>query len=165
VAPSRLDDALAEEKGWADAGSSLPGQLALADMIERGELDRHLRRVRPTYRRRRDLLVSGVRDLFPGAQVLGVAAGLHVAVRAPEPVDERALVARAGRRGVAIFAFRDREAEPPASTLLLGYANVPEPSIEPALLELRAAYGASLARPGPTWESRANRRGDALPGR
>jgi DNA-binding transcriptional MocR family regulator len=54
-------------------------------------------------------------------------------------VDERALVRRAAARGVALFAFRDRSG-PPASTLLLGYANVPEPSIEPALRELRAAY-------------------------
>jgi hypothetical protein len=39
---------------------------------------------------------------------------------------------------VALYAFRDRAG--PASTLLLGYANVPEPSIEPALRELRVAF-------------------------
>jgi GntR family transcriptional regulator/MocR family aminotransferase len=121
--------------------------------------------VRSTYRRRRDLLVTGVRELFPDVQVLGVAAGLHVAVRPTDPVDERALVARAGRRGVAMFAFRDRSAAPPASTLLLGYANVPEPSIEPALVELRAAYEASLASGGAGWESRADRPGAGRPGR
>jgi GntR family transcriptional regulator/MocR family aminotransferase len=140
VLPSGLEQDLAEEKGWADAGSPLLGQLALADLIERGELDRHLRRVRASYRRRRDLLIAGVRDHFPGVRVLGVAAGLHVAVQPRGLVDERALVARAAERGVAMFAFRDRSADPPASTLLLGYANVPEPSIEPALRELRAAY-------------------------
>jgi DNA-binding transcriptional MocR family regulator len=63
-----------------------------------------------------------------------------VAVQPRGLVDERALVARAAERGVAMFAFRDRSRDPPASTLLLGYANVPEPSIEPALRELRAAY-------------------------
>jgi GntR family transcriptional regulator/MocR family aminotransferase len=140
VLPAGLDQELAEEKGWADAGSPLLGQLALADLIERGQLDRHLRRVRLSYRRRRDLLVAGLHELFPGVRVLGVAAGLHVAVQPPGLVDERALVARAAERGVALFAFRDRSEEPPASTLLLGYANVPEPSIEPALRELRAAY-------------------------
>ena len=140
VLPSGLDDELAEEKGWADGGSPLLGQLALADLIERGELDRHLRRVRPRYRRRRDLLVEALRELFPGVRVLGVAAGLHVAVQAPGLVDEKALVARAARRGVALYAFRDRSREPHASTLLLGYANLPEPAIAPALEELRAAY-------------------------
>jgi GntR family transcriptional regulator/MocR family aminotransferase len=139
VLPSWLERDVAEEKGWADAGSPLIGQLALAEMIERGELDRHLRRVRPGYRRRRDALVAGVERLFPGVRVLGVAAGLHVAVQPRELVDVRALVRRAAARGVALFAFRDRGG-PPASTLLLGYAGVPEPSIEPALRELRVAY-------------------------
>jgi GntR family transcriptional regulator / MocR family aminotransferase len=138
VLPSWLERAMAEEKAWDDAGTPLTAQLALADMIERGELDRHLRRVRPTYRRRRDALLAGLERLFPGVRVLGVAAGLHVAVRLGELVDERALVQRAAARGVALFAFRDRAAH--ASTLLLGYANVPEPSIEPALRELRAPF-------------------------
>jgi GntR family transcriptional regulator/MocR family aminotransferase len=140
VLPSSLSDEIAEEKGWADAGSPLLGQLALADLIERGDLDRHLRRVRLSYRRRRDLLVAGLRELFPGVRVLGVAAGLHVAVQPRDPVDEKKLVARAAEHGVALYAFRDRSADPPASTLLLGYANLPEPSIEPALKALRAAY-------------------------
>jgi GntR family transcriptional regulator/MocR family aminotransferase len=141
VLPSWIEREVAEEKAWADAGSPLAGQLALADMIERGELDRHLRRVRWTYRRRRDVMLAGIERLFPGVRVLGVAAGLHVAVQPPELVDERALVRRAAGRGVALFAFRDRRSN--ASTLLLGYANVPEPSIEPALRELRAAYESS----------------------
>jgi GntR family transcriptional regulator/MocR family aminotransferase len=142
VLPSWLERDVAEEKGWADAGSPLPVQLALTDMIERGELDRHLRRARPRYRRRRDLLLAGLERLFPGMRVLGVAAGLHVAVQPSDLVDERALVARAAERGVAMFAFRDsrRPTTAPASTLLLGYANVPEPSIESALRELRAAF-------------------------
>jgi GntR family transcriptional regulator / MocR family aminotransferase len=139
VLPSWLEREVGEEKWWADSGSPLPGQLALAELIERGELDRHLRRVRVSYRRRRDLLLAGIERLFPGVRVLGVAAGLHVAVQPRELVDEAALVARARERGVAIAAFRDRDGGP-ASTLLLGYANIPEPSIEPALRALRRAY-------------------------
>jgi GntR family transcriptional regulator / MocR family aminotransferase len=141
VLPSWLVAAVAEEKAWDDAGSPLLGQLALADMIERGELDRHLRRVKSSYRRRRDLLLAGLERFFPGVRVLGVAAGLHVAVQPAELVDERALVQKAAARGLALYAFRDRSG--PASTLLLGYANVPEPSIEPALRELRAAFEAA----------------------
>src|SRR4051812_48570494 len=138
VLPSWLEPAGSGGEAWDDAGSPLLGQLALADMIERGELDRHLRRVRSSYRRRRDVLLGGLERFFPGVRVLGVAAGLHVAVQPAELVDERALVERAAARGLALYAFRERKG--PASTLLLGYANVPEPSIEPALRELRAAF-------------------------
>jgi GntR family transcriptional regulator/MocR family aminotransferase len=143
VLPSWLADEVAEAKWWADSGSPLIGQLALADLVGRGELDRHLRRVRGSYRRRRDLLLAGLERLFPGVRILGVAAGLHVALELPDLVDERALVGRARERGVAMVAFRDsrrHENGAPASILPLGYANVPEPSIGPALRELRAAY-------------------------
>ena len=141
VLPSWLTATVAEEKWWADSGTQLLGQLALADLIERGELDRHLRRVRSSYRRRRDLMLAGIERLFPGVRVLGVAAGLHVAVEPPSPVDEKALVARAAERGVATYAFRHGASG--SSVLMLGYANVPEPSIDPALRELRAAYDAA----------------------
>jgi hypothetical protein len=42
----------------ADRGSPALEQLALADLITRGEFDRHLRWMRPVYRRRRDALLS-----------------------------------------------------------------------------------------------------------
>jgi GntR family transcriptional regulator/MocR family aminotransferase len=141
VAPSWLEHELAEEKAWADSGTGLIAQLALADLIERGELDRHLRRVRASYRRRRDALLAAIANLLPGARVLGVAAGLHVTLKPPEPLDEAALMARASERGVAVVAFRDSGRHRdggPATILVLGYANVPEPSIAPAIGALRA---------------------------
>jgi GntR family transcriptional regulator/MocR family aminotransferase len=145
VLPSWLADDVADEKGWADAGSPLLGQLALADMVERGELDRHLRRVRASYRRRRDMLLAGIERLFPGVRVLGVAAGLHVAVQPAALFDEAALMAAAAERGVAVFAFRAADG---ASTLLLGYANLPEPSIEPALQALRLSFAEHFSHMG-----------------
>ena len=46
VAPSRIAADIAHVKMAADHGSAALDQLALADFIERGELDRHLRRMR-----------------------------------------------------------------------------------------------------------------------
>ena len=45
----------------ADRGAARIEQHAFADFIARGELDRHLRRMRARYRRRRDALVRGAR--------------------------------------------------------------------------------------------------------
>jgi GntR family transcriptional regulator/MocR family aminotransferase len=44
--PSWLSWALISAKAIEDAGSEVAGQLALADFIVRGELERHLRRMR-----------------------------------------------------------------------------------------------------------------------
>ena len=47
--PSWLSWALISAKAIEDAGSEISGQLALADFIARGELERHLRRMRLRY--------------------------------------------------------------------------------------------------------------------
>ncbi|MEA2448707.1 MAG: GntR family transcriptional regulator / MocR family aminotransferase [Thermoleophilaceae bacterium] len=139
VLPSWLAEAAGEEKGWADGGSPVLEQLAFADFLERGELDRHLRRARPRYRRRRDALVAAVDEAFPGAVVRGVAAGLHVVAEPVEAVDERALRAAARERSVEIVAMRARG----RTLLVLGYANLPEAAARRAVAELRRAYDAT----------------------
>jgi GntR family transcriptional regulator/MocR family aminotransferase len=136
VLPSWLGKPVGEEKGWADAGSPALEQLALADFLERGELDRHLRRARLRYRRRRDALLAAAAEVFPHAEVQGVAAGLHVVLAPGGAVAERELVRAARGRGVECVAVRHRG----ATLLVLGYANVAEPAAARALLELRAAW-------------------------
>src|SRR4051794_26942587 len=119
-----------------DGGSPTLDQLALADFVERGELDRHLRRARLRYRRRRDALVAAVGEAFPDVRVRGVAAGLHVVAELPRAVDERTLRRRARSRGADLVALRHA-----GSTLLvLGYANVPEAAAERAVAVLRDVY-------------------------
>ena len=53
VVPPRLLDAVADEKDLDDCGTARIEQQAFADFLARGELDRHLRRMRAQYRRRR----------------------------------------------------------------------------------------------------------------
>ena len=60
LAPHALIPALADAKEAADRGSPILEQLAFADFLDRGEFDRHLRRMRPIYRRRRDALLSAL---------------------------------------------------------------------------------------------------------
>lgn len=132
VLPERLGDRVAFEKLLADAGSPTLEQLALADLIERGELDRHLRRMRLVYRRRRDAFVAAVAEHLPGARVGGVAAGLHAIVGLPPGTDEGALVAAARERDVAIepvFAHRATATADVEPAVLAGYAALPEAAI------------------------------------
>jgi GntR family transcriptional regulator/MocR family aminotransferase len=96
-------------------------QLALADLIERGELDRHLRRQRRRYRRQRDALLAALRARLPEVQVDGAAAGLFVVLRLAAGMDEAAVVRHARAVGLAL--------EPGGGAwpaVVVGYANVPE---------------------------------------
>ena len=89
VAPERLAARRVEAKATDDLGTPVVEQLALADFLERGELDRHLRRTRTVYRARRDALVAALARHLPGCEPAGVAAGLHLVVHLPPGADER----------------------------------------------------------------------------
>jgi len=135
VLPGELAVALTEEKTLADGGSPVLEQLALADLIGRGDLDRHLRRVRARHRRRRDALVTAVAEELPGARLSGAHAGLHAIADLGPGHDVPALLARAWTRGVGVVGFEHER----RAILVLGWANAPEPSIAPGLRELARA--------------------------
>jgi GntR family transcriptional regulator/MocR family aminotransferase len=140
VVPSRLLDAVAEEKRLADISTARIVQHAFADFLARGELDRHLRRMRTHYRRRRDALVETLAEVLPEAVVEGVAGGLHAAVRLPETDDEHAIAKEARRRRIALASMSDYSIDldqPP--TLVLGYAQSAEPAIRSGISELAQA--------------------------
>ncbi len=132
VVPAPLAGAVA---AGAARGTPVVEQLALAALLERGEVARHLRRTRRAYRARRDALVGALVRAFPGVRLSGVAAGLHVV--ADLDVD----LAAARARGVAVQTLHGdclvHARRPPA--LLLGYAALPEPALARAVELLAGA--------------------------
>ena len=149
VVPPALVQAVSHEKLLADRGTARIEQHAFADFLTRGELDRHLRRMRARYRSRRDTLVDALTQALPDATVLGVAAGLHVMVQLPDSDNEQAIQAAAHDRRVELETMGDYRPDtagrPPA--LLLGYAQLPEPSIRAGVGELAKAVHAARTWP------------------
>jgi GntR family transcriptional regulator/MocR family aminotransferase len=141
VLPARLTEAVASAKARSDAHTSSFEQLTLAEFITSGAYDRHVRRVRLAYRRRRDRLVAALAAHAPGVRVTGIAAGLHaVAELGPGQLEEQ-VIARAAARGVAIeglggYALRVHTRGP---ALVIGYATPPEHGYTTALARLVAA--------------------------
>ena len=78
--PSWLSWALISAKAIEDAGSEIAGQLALADFIARGELERHLRRMRLRYRQRGEILRAALARHLPDWRPGPAAGGLHAVV-------------------------------------------------------------------------------------
>ncbi|MGH3163844.1 MAG: PLP-dependent aminotransferase family protein, partial [Streptosporangiaceae bacterium] len=108
-----------------ELGASVPAvqQLAMADLIARGGYDRHIRRMRLAYRRWRA-------ELARVAALEGVAAGLHALLPAESAEQERALIARGRRAGVALHGlhahgyWREPGGDRPAA-LIIGYGTPP----------------------------------------
>jgi GntR family transcriptional regulator / MocR family aminotransferase len=74
-------------------------QLTMADFIASGHYDRHIRRMRGRYRRRRDALVSALAGF--DVEIGGLSAGLHLLLGLPDGVEHEVL-RRAGEAGVAL---------------------------------------------------------------
>jgi GntR family transcriptional regulator / MocR family aminotransferase len=130
VMPRHLAEPMAAAKIAADRGSPALEQLALADLITRGEFDRHLRRMRPVYRRRRDALLTALARRLPQLEPAGVSAGLHLVTWLPPQLDEAAVVTAAACAGVGIEGVTPyRISHPGPGGLIFGYATVNEQAI------------------------------------
>jgi DNA-binding transcriptional MocR family regulator len=91
-------------KRATDLSDSMPIQAALAKMLDAGDYDRHLARLRPTLRARREALLGALaREMPAGTTWTKPEGGYQVWVELGFPVDTRDLLADATRAGV-LFA-------------------------------------------------------------
>ena len=128
VLPPPLLEPVIEQKRRADRGTPLLDQLALAKLITTGALDRHVRRMRLRYRRRRDAVITLLGEPF------GTAAGLHVVAKVN---DEQTILARAAEHGVALNGLAPFwHAEPRMQGIVIGYGTPPEHAFAAALERL-----------------------------
>jgi GntR family transcriptional regulator / MocR family aminotransferase len=136
--PHDLADAVVGEKILDDLGSPVLEQLALAELLERGELDRHLRRMRPHYRARREALVDALGRHMPETRLAGISAGLHTVALLPPGTDETALVTAALERGILVHGLSTARFDPRSGPpgLIVGYGNVAAASIDRGIREL-----------------------------
>ncbi|HEY0452172.1 PLP-dependent aminotransferase family protein [Actinophytocola sp.] len=147
VAPAVLTPALRAANLVAAAPPVLD-QLALATFIDRGWYDAHLRAARRRFRSRRDLLVATLGARVPEGRVAGTAAGLHIVLHLPDGTATRAAVRAAAAAGLRLADLDDYRAPPARSAgraLVLGYGNISDPEIAPAVALLRDALRSGSA--------------------
>jgi len=134
IAPPALADEMAAMKKATDQGSPALDQLAFADFVARGELDRHLRRMRPIYRHRRDRLGEALAQHLPELAPVGAAAGLHVLAWLERDLDPEAIVEAAASASIGLAcvpATVDR-----GGGLLFGFGAIQDRDIEPGIRRL-----------------------------
>jgi GntR family transcriptional regulator/MocR family aminotransferase len=138
VLPPSLVDAVVAAKNRADRQTAVLDQATLAELIRSGALDRHVRRSRLRYRRRRDALVAALATV-PHVRAEGIAAGLHAVVELTGGQDEAEVVDGLAAAGVAVhplqpYWYRRR----PLSGLVVGFGTPPEHAFPAALAALIA---------------------------
>ncbi|MFI8339941.1 PLP-dependent aminotransferase family protein [Streptomyces sp. NPDC085639] len=151
VLPDHLRDQVLAAKGLRESWASALDQLALADFIECGAYDRHVRRMRLRYRDRRDQLVAALDARAPGVRVTGISAGLHAVLELPAGQEARALTAAraAGLALDGLSSYHHPAAPPPSREgLVVGYAAPPEAAFTRAVAALAQVVGRTSAGHG-----------------
>ena len=104
VLPQALVDAFRTAKRLADRHTSTLEQTALADLIQSGAYERHVRRLRRMNAQRRAVLLDALAEHFGDAiEVQGSQAGLHVVVwfNDVDASHEGEMAARARQKGIS----------------------------------------------------------------
>ena len=140
VLPRGLIEPVAAAQTLAVRTVSAIDQLTLAQFINSGAYDRHIRRCRIAYRRRRDRLITTVGAYAPEVKVTGISAGLHALLTLPAGHTEHDVIPSADERGLALQALSSyaRTADVHPAALVIGYATPPEHAYTAALGRLTA---------------------------
>jgi GntR family transcriptional regulator / MocR family aminotransferase len=137
VARSDVISRLADTRESMGDRTGEAAQRALLAMIETGDLDRHVRRMRREYARRRDAIVSALGDPAVPGTLRGDTAGLHVVLELHRGSEDEAAAA-ALARGVKVHTLRRYFAGPvTAQGLVLGYGGLSLAQVAAAAAVLR----------------------------
>ena len=143
VAPGRFGQQIERLKLMTTLSASLPAQLALADYLQHGGYDKHLRKLRHTLESQLASLLAAIARYFPvGVRVSRPAGGYFVWVEFDQGFDALALHQAALAQGISvapgpIFSARRHFRH----CLRLNYGQPWEPRFEAAMQTLGALAG------------------------
>src|SRR5215471_8865918 len=141
IAPPALVAPFARAKRLADRNTPMLEQMALADFMREGFLDRHVRKMRKLYGARREALMDALSQHFGDAvSVPGDPAGMHLLARFADSGVGR----RAERNGVwitdaAVYYLR----KAPVSEFVLGFSALGERAIAEGVRRLAKTASSS----------------------
>ncbi|MEZ4517021.1 MAG: PLP-dependent aminotransferase family protein [Chloroflexota bacterium] len=144
VLPDWLVPPFVRAKDLVDRGAPTLTQAAMADFINEGHFERHIRRLRRLYGVKRAILVGELeKKLGKRVRYSPVEAGLHVLVYLEPGLEEAQAVHEAAVRGVRVYpgARFHLEHNPPAS-IILGFSGLRDEAIREGVDRLALAIDA-----------------------
>ncbi|MDT8304871.1 MAG: PLP-dependent aminotransferase family protein [Anaerolineae bacterium] len=141
VLPEPLLQPFVQAKGIVDRGAPTLTQAAVADFITEGYFERHLRRLRRVYGRRRRILTAALENELPCPVTFSSEpAGLHIMLTLTEDYEEATVIRDAAAAGVGVNpgAAYYLQKEPPPS-ILLGFSGLSEAQLREGVRRLASA--------------------------
>ncbi len=151
VLPPHLLAPFLQAKRVVDRGAPTLTQAAVADFINEGHFERHLRRLRKEYGRRREAFVSALETHLPEVQFSTEPAGLHIMLYLPAEANEKEAVRRAKQAGVRVYPGAPYhvpghvESNGPPPSILMGFTGLEVDQITAGVRCLAQAWHPLLA--------------------
>jgi len=148
VVPKRLVQPFKQAHYDLNRPGQMPLQAALAEFIEMGHFASALRRARQSYAQRRHCLLEALKPcLGPLAQISGAEQGLHLCLRLPASLDDRALAQHIAQLGLTVrplsaYCLQRKDAK----GLVIGYGYATLADIERCGPMLASVISSELAR-------------------
>ncbi len=148
VVPKGLTSSFKQAHYDLNRPGQMPVQAALAEFIEMGHFASALRRARQSYFERRRCLLAALQPcLGEHAQITGAEQGLHLCLRLPTVVDDKALARRIGQFNLTVRPLSSYCLErTDARGLVIGYGYAPLAEIERCGPLLAGAISETLER-------------------
>lgn len=112
-----------------EQSSSPLHQTTLQLFMEKGFLEKHIRKMRNVYRKKHDLLIDSIRTHFgENANVIGKDAGFHILLEVDSPKPEEQMVREAKEAGIRVGSAAFAWLSPPATArkeFFIGFGGIP----------------------------------------
>ncbi|MGH7999885.1 MAG: PLP-dependent aminotransferase family protein [Brasilonema sp.] len=138
VLPKNLVSAFARGKWLSARHLPLLEQQVLTDFIDEGHLERHIRKMRSLYDRRRQALVKALNVHFgEKATILGEKAGIHVMVRLHTPFSDEEIIRRVALHGISMMSAAPHYLRPHSpGEFIFGYGELTEQQLEESICRI-----------------------------
>lgn len=140
VLPERLLKLFREYKYLSDQHSNPLYQLAITKFIEDGILEKHIKKMKKIYRKRRDFLLDCLEKCFSGkVRIYGKAAGMHIVAEFSQTDFTKQKLERIPRQGLNITSVSEHAYDKTShnNQLILGYASLKEEVISEGIKKLK----------------------------
>lgn len=128
ILPDELVAPYLEHKQYSDVHTESISQYVLAKFIERGNLEKHIWKMKKEYAKKRQHLINELTNYFSDRfEIKGHAAGLHIVVAFPSITFTKELLDKLYLHHVKIYPIEDYEFQNKGNykhEILLGYAHL-----------------------------------------
>ena len=144
VLPPSLIERCKNLKWFHDLHTPSLNQMLLARFIEEGLLERHIRKMRKVYMKRREILRQGLTDEFgKTVKILGDSTGLHLIAEFREMEFTEELINRLRQNKVKVYPVEHHAIQKGrhVKKVILGYGNLREDGIKKGVCRMKAIIG------------------------